>query len=406
MKMSRTSVPSILLAAITVIGAAVTFPANASSPQDGIALYNKGKFKEALDVFNQLQSSGRADGTVVYYCGLCYQQLRDFRQAKECYQKVIQSYPGSSVKAQAQTALSAFYRTGGTSASASGAASSENRTTFSSSSGSVDLSKCPPTSRVYYKTEENGPGISFMVRVMVNNRPIEMVFDTGASQIVFGKNHLSQLGIAPPPANRPPDFHSSGVGSSHTMPCWNMTADIKLGDMLIPNCPIAVMENLPTDPLLGQTFFKHFAYTVDYGSKSIVLTKKDANVPSPVGQSVPFYREGNEMVVQAMVNGKPYEMYFDTGAMTCAFSPSDIRRLNIEIPDDAQVGSTVGVGGATRSLSFPINSLKVGPIEKRNMEITVVEASKMGKPLLGQTFYAGWQYTIDNENQRINFLRR
>jgi predicted aspartyl protease len=268
------------------------------------------------------------------------------------------------------------------------------------------LSRCPAQSRVYYNNGDNAAGTSFMVKVFVNNRPIEMVFDTGASLIVFGKNHLSQLGIAPPPANRPADFYTSGVGSSGAMPCWEMKADVKVGDMLIPNCPIGVMQYLPSDPLLGQTFFKHFAYTIDYGAKSILFTRKNAVVASNVGVSVPFVREGNEMVVMAEVNGRPYEMYFDTGAMGCAFTASDIKALNITVPEDAHVGTSIGVGGATRSVFFPINRLKLGPIEKRNMEISVVEAANMGRPLLGQTFYEGWQYTIDNEKHCINFLRR
>lgn len=385
-------------------------PAMGSSYQEGVSLYNKGKFQEALSVFDQVAKSGHEDGNLVYYSGLCYHQLRDFKQAKACYQKVLQSYPTSSVKTQAQTALSAFYRSGGSGSSGSAAASSSGggRYVDDDEDGRIDLSRCPQQSRVYYKNEEGSAGISFMVQVAVNGRPIEMVFDTGASSIVFGKNHLAQLGIAPPPAGKKPDFYSSGVGSSSKIPCWQMYADIKVGEMIIPKCPISVMESLPTDPLLGQTFFKHFAYTIDYGSKSIVLTRKDAATASSArtGQSVPFVREGNEMVVQATINGKPYEMYFDTGAMGCTFTVTDLKRLGIEIPDDAEASLHIGVGGTTKGVNFPLSSIKLGPIEKRNMEISVVESARMGRPLLGQTFYAGWQCTVDNEKCTINFLRR
>ncbi|MBY0549379.1 MAG: retroviral-like aspartic protease family protein [Candidatus Obscuribacterales bacterium] len=385
-----------------------SLPAMGSSYQEGVALYNKGKFNEALAVFNQVSSTGHEDANVVYYSGLCHHQLRDFKQAKACYQKVLQAYPNSSVKGQAQTALSAFYRSGGSGSASSSSSGSGGggHIVDDEEDGRIDLSRCPPSSRLYYKDTENTAGIAFMVKVSVNNRPIEMVFDTGASSIVLGKNHLAQLGIAPPPANKKPDGYSSGVGSNKPLPSWYMNADIKVADMLIPNCPITVLENLPGEPLLGQTFFKHFAYTIDYGSKSIMLTRKGAAVPSPVGSSVPFVREGNELVVQAQVNGKPYAMYFDTGAMNCAFTAQDCKKLQIEIPDDAEKGISVGVGGETNSYHFPISSLKLGPIEKRNMQVSVVENSKMGRPLLGQSFYAGWQYTIDNERKTINFLRR
>jgi len=226
----------------------------------------------------------------------------------------------------------------------------------------------------------------------------------------MGKNHLAQLGIAAPPATAKPTGYGSGVGSSVPMPFWTVHANLQIGDIIIPNCPINVCEHLPTEPLLGQTLLKEFAYTIDYGAKSITFTKKGQLHTAGGGKNdkyaVPFVREGNEMVVDAEINGKPYKMYFDTGAMGIAFAPSDLKALNIDVPDDAEESRSLGVGGSSRSWHFPIRKLKVGPIEKTNITVGVIEQSRMGKPLLGQDFYAGWQYTIDNERKLIHFLRR
>lgn len=152
-----------------------SLPAMGSSYQEGVALYNKGKFNEALAVFNQVSSTGHEDANVVYYSGLCHHQLRDFKQAKACYQKVLQAYPNSSVKGQAQTALSAFYRSGGSGSASSSSSGSGGggHIVDDEEDGRIDLSRCPPSSRLYYKDTENTAGIAFMVKVSVNNRPIE-----------------------------------------------------------------------------------------------------------------------------------------------------------------------------------------------------------------------------------------
>lgn len=111
-------------------------------------------------------------------------------------------------------------------------------------------------------------------------------------------------------------------------------------------------------------------------------------------------------MVLAQVNGKNLPVIFDTGAEACCFGKQHIAAVGITIPEDAQMSSSHGIAGSTSTRIFPIRSLKLGPIEKLDFEIGVVESSQMDHPLLGQTFYGGWQYTIDYENKYIHFLRR
>ncbi|MBK7838746.1 MAG: hypothetical protein IPJ49_13905 [Candidatus Obscuribacter sp.] len=56
--------------------------------------------------------------------------------------------------------------------------------------------------------------------------------------------------------------------------------------------------------------------------------------------------------------------------------------------------------------AFPVRTIKLGPIEKRDFEIDVVASSNMPHPLLGQTFFGDYQYTIDYDNKLIHFVRR
>ena len=255
-----------------------------------------------------------------------------------------------------------------------------------------------------------------MVDAEVNNRHIAMVFDTGAEVCAFGKNHLKELGIAPPQGR--PTGYAMGVGDGGMIPTWEMNVDLKLGGIYRKNLPISVQDNLPGEPLLGQTFFNDFHYTIDNGANSIhFVTKQSPRAPvvasrgySPSASTadryaVPFTKVGNEMVVVADVNGKPIRMIFDTGASATVFTQENIRQLGITIPEDAEPERHVGIAGDTAGVGFPVSRMRLGPIEKSSFRISVIQGLT-GYPLLGQTFYGDWQYSIDNAAGMIRFVRR
>ena len=154
-----------------------------------------------------------------------------------------------------------------------------------------------------------------------------------------------------------------------------------------------------------------YNYTIDTAGGSILMNKKVTSVASG-GYStssqggVPFKRlRGGGVVVNVEVNGRTIPMLFDTGAQGCLFSRGDINKLGISVPADAQPEISQGVGGSMPGLKFPISRMRLGPIDKSNISITVVEQN-FGEPLLGQAFFHDYQYTIDDQNSVIRFLRR
>jgi clan AA aspartic protease (TIGR02281 family) len=387
-----------------------------------LQLYKAGKYKEAAPYFEAALHDAPNDPDVLYYDALCWHQLKDWTRATARYRELVTKCPGSDGAKQAlaflQTVDPGFARAHAASVATGSAGGSAGRE--SSGAGMdlqrlremvdhVDLSRCPKQSKIYYKPGEYGGSTAFLVQGQIDGRPIQMIFDTGASTVALGKNHLQQLGLPPIRADKPPDGASAGVGSNATVPIWIVRHTVKVGEMEVPNCLMVVQEHLDGDPLLGQTFFKYFAYTVDYGAKSITLVRKDASDSSGKTLSaydVPFERAGNELIVQAQINGKKIPMYFDTGAMSVCLSLGHAHQLGIEIPEDATPGYAQGISGVSRTWNFPVSYMKVGPIENRGQMISVVEGTAMDHPLLGQAFFGGWQYTIDNANNVIHFLRR
>lgn len=365
----------------------------------GIQLYKAGKFAQAVPVFKAVVAANPKSPNALYYYALSMHQSKDLAGAAAAYKQLMRSFPRSPAADLAEQALQMISKGGVV----------QER----SQEQSADYDSLPQDALVYFKKVENE---GMYVTARVNNRPIDMIFDTGAEGCAFGKNHLRELGLRLPEGQ--PIGAAVGVGNSGQIPIWVMKVDLQVGTILRKDVQIFVQETLPSPPLLGQTFFRDFHYTVDNGASSIRFAKKGRAVaktsttarsyPSSSGDpfAVPFVRDGNIILVAAEVNGKPCRMIFDTGASGTVFSYGLLKRLGIAIPEDAEEEIHQGIAGETEGASFEIPRLKLGPLEKRNFRISAVKSLGVDAPLLGQTFFGEWQYTIDDAAQVIRFVRR
>ncbi|HEY9714677.1 MAG TPA: retroviral-like aspartic protease family protein [Chroococcales cyanobacterium] len=405
---SRIEASACLLA---LLAACSSPPAHADQYFDaGVREYSKKSFQKALSYFQQASRSNPYDPNSIYYQALSCQQLRRNKEAIKLYAQLVSQFGYSDAGKLAGSALArldpTYYRqlTGGSPASPAGGSATvgtiPSHASYGSSSSSND--NLPAECRIRYEPS----GSLLKINGQVNGRSHDMVFDTGASATVFGKNHLHELGIQEPTGKS--DGSSMGVGSSGTVPYWRMSVTLKVGDIERKNFPILVQDNLMAPPLLGQTFFQDFQYSIHPTAHEITFTRKSSSTASSVGDrnSVPFRREGNELIVMAEVNGRQMAMYFDTGAANCAFSKAQLRSAGIPIPEDAVASQSLGVGGITSAMSFTIRRMKLGPIDKQDVQVSAVDEANMQYPLLGQSFFSDWQYTIDNANHVIHFLRR
>ncbi|HEY9775658.1 MAG TPA: retroviral-like aspartic protease family protein [Planktothrix sp.] len=394
----------------------------------GIAYYKKRDFNHALAAFAQAYRANPSNGTAVYYEGVCKQYMGDNKAAASLYASVIANFSGTQAAVGAMAALSRIdpeyanqlmRRAGGGSSSSSSQATTASATATTAGGKTTiyipatDTRTLPDFCRVPFRRDPSrvGGNMLLLEDCSVNGRRTEMLFDTGAELVVFGKNQLSEMGLPMPQGA--PVGHTQGVGSTEGIPVWMMKCTIKVGSIERPNFPITIQDNMGMFPLLGQTFFRDFEYTIDYttGGKdhgTITFVKRGASVASARqdNYSVPFKREGNNMVVDVEIGGRTVPMYFDTGAANICFTYPQAKAAGISIPEDARPVSMGGVGGSTPGVVFAGPRIRLGPIEKSNVEISVIESAAMAHPLLGQTYFGDWQYTIDNQNNVIHFVRR
>lgn len=412
---------SLLTLCLSLLLASAAAPAFADAYADGVNQLNSRKFPQAIVSFQSALKANPKNSMAQYYLALAMHYKGDTQGALTAYSKVLTTFPGSNasqlaVRGMASIDPSILQKLGLASPQsqpASRAASSGSRGVSNYGGGgpiggtaaSNPGDYIPDECRVYCTRESN----CLVLDARISNRPIKMIFDTGAESTVLGKNHLAELGLPAPTGN--PIGTTMGVGEGGGQRCWQSNLEITVGNITRKNFPIVVQEHMPTPPLLGQSFFNQMRYTIDNNSIHFVkkttggggsIYSRGSNNPN----AVPFTKEGNEMVVMVEVNGTKIPMYFDTGASGVALAPQHLRQLGLTIPDDARTTVSTGIAGNTMGKAFPVRTIKLGPIEKRDFEIDVVASSNMPHPLLGQTFFGDYQYTIDYDNKLIHFVRR
>jgi len=441
----------VVLSALLMLGGGILIapPADAQSTAyiDGTRLYGARRYREALAKFQETLKAYPSDGSTYYYMGACYQQLKDINSAKSAYAEAIKYgksqppgvnalkallaidveyaksvVPGYNYKLQmmlpnhgrfgADMAAAAAQKGGSVqnipaSTPSRSTVSSYSRSTSSSSSG-VDSSL--PQEGTFHIVDNPFNNNMTYVSATINGRPVDhMLFDTGAEIVLFGKNHLQQLKIAPPTG--PSTSYVKGVGGNQQS--WRMNVDLKVGNIERKNFTITVQESMDAPPLLGQTFLKDYQCQVDKQGRQIKLTRSDVYSRSiasatPYGNlnNVPFTRQGSLMVVQVQINGRTIPMCMDTGASNTQFTKEQLQSCSVEIPHDATTSAVSGIGGTTATQVFPVRRLKMGPIDKSDFPIQVVGKASMAYPLLGQDFFGDWKYSLDSVNNVIKFHSR
>ena len=59
---------------------------------------------------------------------------------------------------------------------------------------------------------------------------------------------------------------------------------------------------------------------------------------------VPYHREGQNLVVTTYINGRPVEMFFDSGAESVVLKRSELEALGIKAPTGQHFAMSYGVG--------------------------------------------------------------
>jgi predicted aspartyl protease len=395
----------------------------------GVSSFAAKDYKTALVHIERAIKANPRDQNAIYYKAIISSQLGMKTQAEAAYASLIRNFPGTQAASNAEAALAYLNPRYLHQLKPESLPLPSTQTQLSPPNAIVnqrtppipddDLASLPKQAKVYFQNE----GKNLLIDASINGQPIQMFFDTGAETVAVGKNHLAQLGIKLPQSK--PVGLAYGVGGGGAQAVWSLRVDLKVGNIERKNFPITVQEDMPTRPLLGQTFCQPFTCEVDNGAKSIRFTKKEDSETAlhPDPNAIPFTFEGGEKIINVDVNGHTVPMIFDTGAEQNLFTADQARQAGLEIPEDAQMGYSAGIAGKQTSRSFVVQRMKCGPIIKNDVTVTVADtppapdsansASSNGKtqqpglrhPLLGQEFFGDIRYVVDNQACLIHMRR-
>lgn len=385
--------------------------AQGSSYDVGLQLYKAGKYGPAANKLLEAVKYPGKEAAAYYYLGCCYYKLGQPQQARAIYRTVVSNYATTHEAGLASQMLQrldpTYVAPAGIGAGAVAAASSATaeasakdavrRLAASMQGPKEDMSKLPDEARIPFTSDPSG---HMRVKVYLDNRPIEALFDTGANAH-FGLNHFEAAGI-PRPRGEPNSFCSGWAGNK--VPCWRLPMTIKMGDMT-RNAYVTIEENMSLSPLVGQEFIHGYQCEVDGNSHYIVLKKMGTGKAATSQQvsdlyDIPCVRRSMRDYVPMTINGKKLEVLIDTGAQHSTFNPDDLAKIGIRVPDDAPVSTASGVGG-----SFTVRTMMVecrlGPIWRKDFPITVGGSAGSA---VGQDFLGDKRFTIDRERNLMRFF--
>lgn len=386
--------------------ASAQLPAAASDYSDGVALYKQKNYRAAAAKFEAAMKANPRDANTIYYCALAEQLANNRGRARQLYEYLVTNFSSSPVAAMAQTGLSQL---GGGASSALSATTGRDSSSAASSSGSVSqgepdyLRNVPDEVKV--PLIRHGNSKAAYLEVQINGRPIVFHLDTGAHSTMIGENQMEQLGMGRPADAR--QFEIGGVGEEKVKG-WLQKADMKVATIYKRDVPIMVSEHYDSEPLLGQDFLGDFNTTIDDSSGQIVFRKRTASprITARGTIDIPFKidPDGRHMLVDTLVNGKPYVMIFDTGADSVCFTFNDFKKLGILTPDGPPAGISRGVKGDTPTWLVSLDSLKVGKVNREGFQVSLISDATMEHPLLGQSFFGGYKYTVDRSAHVIHLV--
>ncbi|MBX9686751.1 MAG: retroviral-like aspartic protease family protein [Candidatus Obscuribacterales bacterium] len=156
--------------------------------------------------------------------------------------------------------------------------------------------------------------------------------------------------------------------------------------------------------VVGEDAFGDRAYTIDDRTHTIKFHPRNFSLAKN-RDAVPFFLEGSEIVVTPKINDREVQMFLDTGCSSTAFSDSSLSAIGMSRPTDAAAAYAIGSGGRRASYVFEIKSIKLGGIEKNNVQASCDLHSTAGRPLLGRSFLSGLVLTIDPVSKLILLSR-
>ena len=125
----------------------------------------------------------------------------------------------------------------------------------------------------------------------------------------------------------------------------------------------------------------------------------------PAAQEHHIYRDARGMYrTVGSINGLTTSFLVDTGASAIAMNAAQARRLGIDYLVEGNSTFVTTASDVIRAYKISLDVVRVGAIERRNIEALVMEGAQPDEVLLGMSFMG--ELEISNEGNRLILRRR
>jgi clan AA aspartic protease (TIGR02281 family) len=133
-----------------------------------------------------------------------------------------------------------------------------------------------------------------------------MIFDTGAGLTMIPAKLAAEIGLEPSPAD--PEVRCTTADGTVVIARQKTIPSMRVGRFVVNDVVCAVMpaEKGNVEPLLGQTFHRHFTYKMTPGSGHLVISTVDTLEPAPAktGGRVPKNAPKGKRATRTKAAGK------------------------------------------------------------------------------------------------------
>jgi predicted aspartyl protease len=385
--------------------------------QLGLDAYRQKKFAEAIKHFDVVIKT-KPTARTAYYLALSCVQNGNLARGKQLFQYIISVFP-KSTEASLSTSAMTKLTGGAVSKEAPGTSPEDSTSHITPTSGQYNDKRIVHSHEQYQKelatipaqtripVTSGGAGGATVLIGSINRQ--QFYFRNSSNwETYLSLEDLARARIAAPKG--PTD------GLEDEKPVWKSALELTIGGIK-RKVPVSIFKEHGGYPELGRAFFEGLSANQEGGD--LVIRKSTAMAKSPVELTDQYQKEyaklpdtteikfrsgeHGHMLVDAQVNGRPMQCWFDTGA-NAYFGLNNLRQAGLPIPKGDPDTATRGWAGKPVSAWNITVPVKLGGITRVIPALVSEEWDK--PPLIGQEFLRDYQYSIDSGGGRMTLTKK
>ncbi len=272
------------------------------------------------------------------------------------------------------------------------------------------------SSRVGFELVGNRPIIT--VRINGLTEPLRFVLDTGSGITVISDKTAKLLRVKS--INR--GGFAKGIGGDGRFEIvYGFLREVEIGEVKVRNVPVYIREfhdlSQKVDGYLGLAMISKFLTTIDYGSKTFSLTKKDTDerdFRNNTSLSLPLRLTSSGFLsgeVQLQGIASPLNFIVDTGASVSVISDRVAGEKEILPYLNDEKMRVIGAAGVTEGVpSFLLPKVTFGSHSRKDIEAIALDLDLINEAsgfeqsgILGGNFLKNYSLTFDFKNSKVTF---